>query len=586
MKNFTTLAELISYQASNFNNKTALNFHKNNQLKSFSNQEFFDKAFYFCCGLKEIGLQQNQTIAIYSYQNPIWLIADLGSILASAITIPIFHNIAIDNLIYQINDGKISYIFTDNPEILSILKTHNLNLKVISYGFVSPETIAYDYLINLGYEAVKNNKYQLKTLIENINPQDLATIIYTSGSTGNPKGVEITHTNLISQIYDSKEFFPLIGDEIVLSYLPLAHIFERMVMLYYISCGVSVYFVDDTKNIGNFLKEYRPNLMTTVPRVLEKVYAKIVNGIENGNFIKKFLGQKALKRALKKIPFSNSQSFQDKIIDKFFDVLVYKKFCQALGGKMKMIICGGAALSNDLEKFYFNIGVNVYCGYGLTEASPVIATNCPKYHKITTVGKAFPSVMVKISDDGELLAKGKNIMRQYHNLEKENIEIFDDGYLKTGDLAEIDEEGFIKLSGRKKELFKTSNGKYVNPIHIEQKLIQELGFLNGAIIIAENRQFVSTLLFPEMEVIDKFKNKFKFSGNNLEFLQSELLEKFVNQKISAINQKLNHWEQIQKFKIISEQISIESGDITPSMKLKRKVLNDKYAEIIDNFYKN
>jgi long-chain acyl-CoA synthetase len=202
------------------------------------------------------------------------------------------------------------------------------------------------------------------------------------------------------------------------------------------------------------------------------------------------------------------------------------------------------------------------------------------------VGKAFPSVMVKISDDGELLAKGKNIMRQYHNLKKENIEIFDDGYLKTGDLAEIDEEGFIKLSGRKKELFKTSNGKYVNPIHIEQKLIQELGFLTGAIIIAENRQFVSTLLFPEMEVIDKFKNKFKFSGNYLEFLQSELLEKFVNQKISAINQKLNHWEQIQKFKIISEQISIESGDITPSMKLKRKVLNDKYAEIIDNFYKN
>ena len=586
MKKFTTLAELISYQASNFNNKTALNFKENNQLKSFSNQEFLDKAFYFSCGLKEIGLQKNQTIAIYSYQNPIWLIADLGSILSGAITIPIFQNIAIDNLIYQINDSKISYIFTDNAELPKILKANNLNLKIISYGFESDDSISYDKLILIGYEAVKNNKYQLDSTVNNINSQDLATIIYTSGSTGNPKGVEITHANLISQIYDSKEFFPLIGDEIVLSYLPLAHIFERMVMLYYISQGVSVYFVDDVKNIGNFLREFRPNLMTTVPRVLEKVYAKIVNGVENSNFIKKFLGQIALKRALQKTPFSNLQSFKNKIIDKFFDVLIYKKFRQALGGRMQMIICGGAALSNDLEKFYFNIGVNVYCGYGLTEASPVIATNCPKYHKIGTVGKAFPSVLVKISDDGELLAKGENIMRQYHNLEKENIEIFSDSYLKTSDLAQIDEDGFIKLIGRKKELFKTSNGKYVNPVNIEQKLIQETGFLIGAIIIAQNRQFVSALLFPEMEVIDRFKNKLKFNGNNLEFLQSELLEKFVSQKISAINQKLNHWEQIQKFKIISEQISIESGDITPSMKLKRKVLNDKYAEIIDNFYKN
>ncbi len=586
MKNLTTLAELISFQASNFNNKTALNFKENNQLKSFSNQEFLDKTFYFSCGLKEIGLKKNQSIAIYSYQNPIWLIADLGSILASAITIPIFHNISIDNLIYQINDSKISFIFTDNPEILSILKSHNLNLKVISYGFESPETITYDYLVNLGYEAIKNNKYQLSSIIETINSQDLATIIYTSGSTGNPKGVEITHANLISQINDSRKFFPLIGNEIVLSYLPLAHIFERMVMLYYISCGVSVYFVDDTKNIGIFLREFCPDLMTTVPRVLEKVYAKIANGVDSGNLIKKFLGQKAIKRALTKIPFSNSQSFKNKIIDKFFDVLIYKKFRQALGGKMKMIICGGAALSNDLEKFYFNIGVNVYCGYGLTEASPVIATNCPKYHKIGTVGKAFPSVSTKISSDGELLAKGENIMQGYHNLEKENVEIFSDVFLKTGDLAEIDEEGFIKLIGRKKELFKTSNGKYVNPINIEQKLIQELSFLIGAIIIAENHQFVSALLFPDMEVIDIFKNKLKFSGNNLEFLQSNLLEKFVSEKILIINQQLNHWERVQKFKIISEPISIKTGEITPSMKLKRNLLNHKFAEIIDGFYKN
>ncbi len=582
MKNFSNLGDLVTYQASNLNNKFALNFKENNQLKSFSNEEFRDKIFYFACGLKEIGLQKNQTIAIYSYQNPIWLIADLGSILAGGITVPIFHNISIENLDYQLKDSNASFIFTDNIELVKNIKLQNI--KIISYGFQSIETIDFDEVINLGYKSVTNNKYQIDLLVSNINKHDIATIIYTSGSTGNPKGVEITHHNLVSQINDSGQFFPLNGNEIALSYLPLAHIFERMVMLYYISRNISVYFVDDSKNIGKFLKEFKPDLMTTVPRVLEKVYAKIVANIEDKNFIIKFIAKIALNRALKIIPEINSNCLNKNLINKFFDFLVYKKFRQSLGGNMQMIICGGASLSLELQKFYANIGVNVYCGYGLTEASPVIATNCPQFHKIATVGKNFPSVTVKISDDGELLAKGENIMHKYHNLSDETEKTFSDDFLKTGDLASIDSEGFIQIIGRKKELFKTSNGKYVNPILIEQKLIQEIGFLLGVIIIAENRQFVSALLFPEFETIEKYKNKLKFSGNNLQFLHSKLIANLVEKKIIKINKKLNHWEQIQKFKIIDEPISIESGDITPSMKLKRNYLEKRFFNIIESFY--
>jgi len=579
MKTFTTLCELISFQASSFNNPRAFNFKENGQLKSFSNQEFLEKTFHFACGLREIGLQKNQTLANFSYQNPIWLIADLGSILAGATTVPIFNNISKENLIFEIQEAEVKYVFTDNPEFFDLIKNENLDLKVITRGFKKENSISFEDLILLGKKAADEKKYDLESLLKISQPQDLATIIYTSGSTGRPKGVELTHQNLVSQIKDTEKFFPLLSDDVVLSFLPLAHIFERMVMMFYITQGVSIYFADDIKNVGNALREVRPNLMTSVPRVLEKVFAKIKDGIESANFFRKFLGQKAFQRALVKDP-----SAPKNFLDKIFDHLVYKKFRTSLGGNMRMIICGGAALSLDLERFYKNIGINLFCGYGLTESSPVLAVNCPANHKFGTVGKAFPSVELKIANDGELLGRGPNIMRGYHKDPQKTAENIENGWLKTGDLAQIDEQGFVKIIGRKKELFKNSNGKYVCPVPIEQRLVRELGFLLGAIVIAEGRKFTSTILFPEFEILKKFKEKFRFSGSDEEFLKSEILQKFVEEKIKKIDQTLNHWEQVQKFHIAVEAISIESGDITPSMKLKRNALEKKYNSVIESFY--
>lgn len=579
MKNFTTLSELISFQASKFNNPHAFNFKENGQLKSFSNKEFLEKTFYFACGLKEIGLQKGQTLANFSYQNPIWLIVDFAAILAGAVTVPIFNNISQENLIYEIRDADVKYIFTDNSEFLDLIKNENLDLKVITRGFAKENSISFESLILLGERAVKEKKYDLESLLKIAEPQDLATIIYTSGSTGIPKGVELTHNNLISQIKDTEKFFPLSTDDVVLSFLPLAHIFERMVMMFYITQGVSIYFADDVKNVGNCLKETHPTLMTSVPRVLEKVFIRIKDGIEAANFFRKILGRMAFRRALAKDP-SALQNFLDKI----YDHLIYKKFRDALGGNMQMIICGGAALSQDLERFYKNIGINLFCGYGLTETSPVLTANCPAYHKIGTVGKAFPSIELKISSTGELLARGPNIMKGYHKQPQKTAEVIIDGWLQTGDLAAIDDEGFLKIIGRKKELFKNANGKYVSPVPIEQKLMQELGFLLGAIVIAEGRKFTSAILFPEFEILKKVKEKFGFSGSDEEFLKSEILQKFTQEKIVEINKNLNHWEQVQKFHIAVEPISIESGEITPSMKLKRNILEEKYKKVIDEFY--
>lgn len=560
--NFETISELLKYQAKTYQNPTFLNFTQNKKLKSFSNQDFLEQAFFFACGLKEIGFKAGEKLANFSYQNPIWLIVDFGTILAGGITVPIFSNISQEHLIYQLEHSEANYIFSDNKCEISDLEIRKIN---------------FDEIIAIGEKSAQN--YNLDEFIKFSKPDDLVTIIYTSGSTGKPKGVELTHKNLISQVKDTMSFFPLTKDDKALSFLPLAHIFERMVMSFYIASGISIYFVEDIKEIGKSLKEIKPTLMTTVPRMLEKVFGKINDNIENSSCFKKILAKKAVKRALK-----NSVEQKKTLLDIFFDVLVFKKLRQSLGGKLRMIICGGASLSNDMERFYKNIGVNLYCGYGLTETSPVLSANCPKDYKFGSVGKKFPSVELKVSKDNELLARGPNIMKCYHKNEKATNEVIKDGWFLTGDLVQIDEEGFVKIIGRKKELFKTSNGKYVYPIAIEQKIMQKLGFLIGAILIAEGRNFVSALLFADFDNLDRVKKKLKYNKDDEEFLSSKELENFVKSEIDAINKNLDNWQQVKKFKIITQRISIESGEITPSMKLKRTEIETKFHDKIEEIY--
>lgn len=589
MKNFSTLTELLLFQAAKYHNPQALGFKRDDKWEFFSNQEFLEKSFHFACALKEMGLKEKQTVAIFAYQNPLWMIADFGTILAGGISVPIFHDISKENLLFEIEDSNSQFIFSDNKNILQTLK--GKDIKIIA-NFIAakkpgePYFIYFDEAIKRGRRAAQEKKYNLQNMAQAPKPDDLATIIYTSGSTGKPKGVELSHANLVSQIKATKEFFPLSAKrDHALSFLPLAHIFERMVAMFYITQGVKISFIDNPKNLGKYLRELNPTLMTTVPRMLEKIFVRIKENIENGDSISRFIARKAVERALTK-QLDAKPTFIEEILDSIYDNLVYSKFRAALGSQMRMIICGGSALSHDIEKFYHNIKVNLYCGYGLTEASPVIAANCPAHYKFGTVGKAFPQVELKIAQDGELLARGPNIMHGYHNQEQKTKQTIIDGWLHSGDQASIDSEGFVTITGRKKELFKTANGKYVSPIPIEQKLTQELGFLIGAIIIAEGKRFTAALLFPDFENLEKIKSKLNFTAkNDEEFLRSKELHNYVESTVTSINADLDHAQQIQKFCIITHAISIAGGEITPSMKLKRNLLEDKFSEEIDDLYK-
>lgn len=605
MNQFNNIGEIIAFQKQ-FNRKDAFNWReKDNKIwHQLSNQDFFNYIFYFAVGLREMGLNQEEKnkVAIFAYQSPIWLIADFGSIIAGAISIPIFNNISSENFNYQINDCKPSYLFIDNIELLNNQEFNFDNFKkIILYQSWNNDNIESDFiakydnkkphfdkiiffkdLLIQGKKSIEQKKYIWQSLINQLSIEDLATIIYTSGTTGNPKGVMISHKNLLTQIADTTTFFKLTEQDKALSFLPLAHIFERMVMTFYLTQNIKIYFAEDIKNIPEILKEIKPTLMTTVPRMLEKVYNKIKASHEGKNLFAKILIKTSLKIANKS--FYN-KSFLNLLLLKIFDILVYRKFRNALGSNMRMIICGGAPLNERIENFYWQIGIKIFCGYGLTESSPVISANCPAFYKLGTVGKKYDSVTIKINQDKELLACGNGITNGYYNNPEATNKLFaETNWLKTGDLAEIDSQGFVKIIGRKKDVFKSSNGKFIHPTLLEQKLLEKINFISDVLIIADNRSFVSALLFVDDIAIGNLQKQIFPNSSIADFINSQLLLEIINNKIKQINQELDHWENIRKFIVINSQLSIEKGEITPSMKIKRKIIEQKYQQEIDNLY--
>ena len=570
------LSELLSYIDETIDNDNYLNYLEDGQWKHISSQEFVRLARALAYSLQKRGLRQGDSVAIISESSPFWLIVDYALQSLGAVSVPIFANISSENLNFELEDAEIKYVFIASQEKYDQISTYMQDMTLVLVKDITAQgTNIEQWDSFIGNET----SYTKPRIDEN----DLATIIYTSGSTGVPKGVELSHKNLITQIKDTRESFSAEAGSCVLSFLPLAHIFERMVMSFYLSSGVSIYFADDVKNVGNLLKELQPHIMTVVPRLLDKIYTKMHENANAASGIKWLIARAAFYRANQKDPNDDSQTF----IDKIFKKLVYSKLVDALGGRLQYLITGGAPLSMPVYRFFHNIGIPLYQGYGLTETSPVICVNTPKADKIGTCGKTFSHVEVKLAEDGELLMRGESMMLGYHQQPLKTKETIDEeGWLHTGDLASIDEEGYITIQSRKKELFKTSTGKYVSAIAIEQKITANK-WIDYAVIIADNRPFVTALIFMDEILLEAFATRKNLEDTPFEELvEHRRIQAIVMNIIKKVNSKLNHWEEIQKFHVVSEKVSIESGVLTPSMKVSRQKVEDIYKHTIESFYRS
>ncbi len=570
------LCEIVEYIENEIANENYLNYLEDAQWKSISSAEFVRSVHALASAFQKRGVSQGTSVAIISDSSPFWLMVDYALQCLGAVSVPIFANISSENLNFELKDAQIEYAYIASQEKYDQIASYLESMKLVLLKDIQASgnniELWDDFLTaDISYER------------PNISPNDLATIIYTSGSTGVPKGVELSHLNIITQIKDTHECFTMEKSYKVLSFLPLAHIFERMVMSFYLTTGASIYFADDVKNVANLLKDIRPNVMTVVPRLLDKIYIKMHENAHAAKGLKWLVAWMAFSRANHKDPNRDKENFLDRIFAK----LVYSKLTDALGGELKYLISGGAPLSMAVYRFFHNIGVPLYQGYGLTETSPVICVNTPDANKVGTCGKAYAHVEVKLAEDSELLMRGESMMLGYHQQPLKTKETIDEeGWLHTGDLAEIDDEGYITILSRKKELFKTSTGKYVSAIAIEQEITANK-WIDYAIIIADGRPFVSALVFMDETLLQAFAERKRLDGLTYEELvQHKRIQAIVFNIIKKLNLRLNHWEQIQKFYIVSDQVSIESGILTPSMKLSRKKVEEIYKHEIENFYRS
>lgn len=583
MNGFATLPELLHRSAEVYGDQAAVYRRRQGSWLPLPYSTMEKRVLFLAAGLTDLGVKERESVGLIAPSSPDWVTIDLAIQLAGGVTVPIFKRISEESLTHEIKDSGMRYIFVGNDEELAkVTSCGGKRLEhIITFGFDPREHHFYEALYQRGKSYIDDHPDYYDNRLKAQKGENLATIIYTSGSTGLPKGVMLTQANIISQVNGSAERFPLRHTEdSALSTLPLAHIFERMVVYFYFSQGINIYFVDNPKKVGDQIKEVRPTVMTVVPRLLEKVYMKMREKAEAGTGIKRRLALAAFARAEGKDenePFSGLKDY-------IFQSLVYRKLREALGGRLQMVISGAAAMPPAIGRFFMNIGMPLYEGYGMTEASPVIAANKPGANKLGTVGLPFPNVEVKLTDEGEILAKGPNVMQGYLNRPDATAETLQEGWLHTGDLGSLDRDGYLKVTGREKELFKKSTGEYVPPAPIEQAL-GRISWVDIAVVIADGRTFASALLFPDPDALQREKQKHGFEKqSDEEFVRNPSFMDTVQEVVDDMNQHLHHCENVERFRIVPEPLSIDKGELTPTMKIRRHVVEEKYKELIDEMY--
>lgn len=583
----TRVFDLLPFLKMYYPERTIFSAKVNGIWKGYETESFISQVDDLSLGLLKLGIKKDDKIANMSPNRPEWNIVDFAVMQMGAIHLPLYPTLAEADLKYILKDSgtKVVFVATDDLyQKIKNVKDDCPDLKYIfSYEHVNDSEVQlWTKLIEMGDAS---DMHKIEEYKSQVQPNDILTLIYTSGTTGNPKGVMLTHDNLVSNFKASNPLIPE-GSHKALSFLPLSHIFERMVVYMYLSKGVSIYYAESLDKIADNLKEVKPHMFTTVPRLLEKVFDKIVATGTELKGIKKKLFFWALDLGLRyEYDGKNGWWFEFQLA--IANKIIFNKWRAALGGEILAICAGGAALQERLARVFWAAKIPVLQGYGLTETSPVVAVNGidKGLRYFGTVGPTIPGVEVKIAEDGEILARGPNIMKGYYNNEEATREVLDeDGWFHTGDIGEWVENRYLKITDRKKEIFKTAGGKYIAPQVIENKF-KESKFIEQIMVIGENRRFPAAIIIPDFKHLKDWctiKN-ITYTTNEL-MVNDPIIIARIQKEVDQFNQALGSWEQLKKIILLPREFSIDEGELTPKLSMKRKAILSKYSDRIEKLY--
>jgi long-chain acyl-CoA synthetase len=589
MTEITRLFDFPYFQLEHYNIPDALVTKYNGVWVKTSTEEYIAKANAISRALLRVGIQKDDKIALISSNNRTeWNIMDIGILQVGAQNIPIYPTISEADYEYILNHSGAIYCFVSDEEVLrkvNLIKSNLPNLKEV-FSFDTIEGCKnWKELLVLGED--QSNQDVVEDRKNNVKPEDMATIIYTSGTTGKPKGVMLSHKNIVSNVLDSAPRIPFEkGKSRGMSFLPVCHIFERMILYLYQYYGVSVYFGESIEKISANINEVKPTVMSAVPRLLEKVYDKIYSKGLQLKGIKRKMFFWAVDLGLRYEPYGANgfwYEFQLKIARK----LIFSKWKVGLGGNLDLMVSGSAALQPRLARVFAAAEMPVVEGYGLTETSPVISVNDMRNHgfKVGTVGKIIDNVEVKIAEDGEILCKGPNVMMGYYKDEVLTSEALRDGYFHTGDIGEIDSEGFLKITDRKKEMFKTSGGKYISPQLLENAMKQSR-FIEQIMVIGDGQKMPAAFIQPNFEFVKEWEklHGITVGSTNEEIITNPKVIERIQDEVDILNEKFGNWEKIKRFELTPDVWSIDGGHLTPTLKLKRKKVMEKYIDLFHKIY--
>jgi long-chain acyl-CoA synthetase len=589
-----TLVDVFTRVARNHKRPDTLNYKPDGRWVSISSDELLARAKRIAAGLHAIGVERGDRVALLSESRVEWTLSDAGAIFAGAIDVPIYATLTPPQVRYILNDSGACVLFLPSREKFIELKDalgecpQVKHIVFFEADSVTDEGLTLAQLEEKGRELEQRDPTYIDRLVVETKPADLATIIYTSGTTGEPKGVMLTHSNLVSNLIDSSGHHDFGIHDTALSVLPLSHVFERQAMYMYLHKGMAVYFAESLQTIGPNLREVSPTVLVGVPRIFEKIYQRIrETAAERGKLSVALLAwsvavaREYAKFVLDHKPLPAPLKLKHAIASK----LVFSKWRRAFGGKMRLLVSGGAALSEDLAYIYVGAGIPIVQGYGLTETSPVITTSSIDDIRPGTVGKAIPNVEIRIAEDGEIEVRGPNVMQGYYNKPEETRAVFtSDGWFKTGDVGALDKDGFLCITDRKKELFKTSGGKYIAPQPIEQA-IKGSRFVNQVVLIGAERKFPAALIVPVWEQLESYcKLKGIEAKTRSELCRHPRIIDLIQRQIDALTPNLAKYERIKKIALLENEFTIEGGELTPTLKVKRRVIDDKYRDIIEGLY--